>query len=197
MAAAAGLGIHHTMRTSTLTRASCNTMLDWIFKYKVRVPGATNKPPAAQPANKAAATPAPPSGDGVGKEAGARAKAAKPAPPAVPAVEWENHLQAALGDDSALLALAQTAGAPLQTKLAAVAALGSEATAKEAERAFRNHDRRVHSLAKQRAQGMRDQREARAKAGQLIEAAQALTAVAEIPVNSAVELDRQATTTTS
>ena len=169
-------------------------MLDWIFKYKVRVPGATNKPAAGEPANKAAATPAPPSGDGVGtaggKEAGARAKAAKPAPPAVPAVEWETRLQAALGDDSALLALAQTAGAPLQTKLAAVAALGSEATTKEAERAFRNHDRRVHSLAKQRAQGMRDQREARAKAGQLIEAAQALTAVAQIPVNSAVELDR-------
>ncbi len=164
-------------------------MLDWIFKYKVRVPGAVNKPAAAPRADKAEAAATPATGIAGATAPSARTKKSKPAAPAVPAAEWDSRLQAALDDDSALLALAQTNGAPLQTKLAAVTALGSESAAKEAERAFRNHDRRVHTLAKQRAQGMRAERETRAKADQLIEAAQALTAVPHIPVNSAVELD--------
>ncbi len=162
-------------------------MLDWILKYKVRVPGAPAKAPAtggAEPTAAAAAKPANPGGD----RAKANASAKKVAAP-VPNVDWAAKLQAALGNDTDLLALAKDAS-PLQTKLDAVAALASEEALKAAEREFRSNNRRVHSLAKQRLQAQRAQREARAEAERLIEAAQALAGEALIPVNSAVELDR-------
>ncbi len=166
-------------------------MLDWISKYKVRVPGAAKKPSGngtADPAATAAAKEAKPAHNpSAGPKPGAAPQ--KAAPPA-PTVDWAALLQAALGDDQALLALAQQAAAPLQTKLDAVAALASEEALKTAEREFRSHNRRVHSLAKQRLQAQRAQREARAEAARLIEAAQALAAETLIPVNSAVELDR-------
>ena len=170
-------------------------MLDWILKYKVRVPGAPRKTPAAGTADpaagtaaNAATTAAKEAGPGAGAK-GSKAAAAKKAAPAAPVIDWDARLQAALGDNAALLALAQ-APAPLPTKLAAINALAGEDALKEAERAFRSHDRRVHSLAKQRAQALRTQRETRAQAAKLIDAAQALAAEALIPVNSAVELDR-------
>lgn len=154
-------------------------MFGWILKYKP--PGSTQPgrktataAPTAAVAPKLPVAPKPPKA---------------PAPPAAPAVDWTPRLQAAQGDDAALLALALDAS-PLQTKLAAVAAMVSEDTLKQAEREFRGHDRRVHTLAKQRAQAARAQREARAEALRLIEAARALSAEPQIPVNSAVELDR-------
>ena len=151
-------------------------MLGWIFNYKApaAIKPARNATPAAKPDAAAAAPRAP-----------------KPPPaPAAPTIDWAAKLQAALGDDATLLALAREATSPLQTKLAAVAALVSEESLKQAERDFRSHDRRVHSLAKQRAQAQRAQRETRAQAVRLIDAARALAAEAQIPVNSAVELDR-------
>ena len=74
-------------------------MLGWIFKKKGNGTG---------PMPVAAAT---------GQVAGASA----------PDVDWTAALTQARGDDDALLALARTAGAPLQIKEAAVKALDSEA----------------------------------------------------------------------
>ena len=115
--------------------------------------------------------------------------AAPPRPGAAAADELAAQLQAALGDDDALLALAH-ADVPLQTKLAAVAALAGEAALKSAERGFRDHDRRVHRLAKQRHQACVAQREARAGAAQLIEAAGALLNEPLIAANRVVDIDR-------
>ena len=170
-------------------------MLDWILKYKVRVPGALKKTPAAGTADPATAAAAAAGGSaakeprpGSGAKAVQAAAPKKVAPPA-PVIDWDARLQAALGDNAALLALAQAA-APLPIKLAAIDALAGEEALKEAERALRNRDRRVHSLAKQRALALRSQRETRAQAAKLIDAAQTLAAQTLIPVNSAVELDR-------
>jgi hypothetical protein len=115
--------------------------------------------------------------------------AAVPTPAPVSVVDWPAMLQAALGDDEALLALARES-APVETKLAAVEALAGEAALKLAELEFRSHDRRVHRLAKQRLQAKVSTREARAEADGLIAAAQALTGEALIPANRLVELDR-------
>ena len=170
-------------------------MLDWILKYKVRVPGALKKTPAAGTADPATAAAAAAGGSaakqprpGSGAKAVQAAAPKKVAPPA-PVIDWDARLQAALGDNAALMALAQAA-APLPIKLAAIDALAGEEALKEAERALRNRDRRVHSLAKQRALALRTQRETRAQAAKLIDAAQTLAAQTLIPVNSAVELDR-------
>ena len=62
---------------------------------------------------------------------------------------WESKLQSAMGDDAALLAIAKES--PLiDIKHAAVEALAGEDALKRAEREFRDHDRRVHRVAKQR-----------------------------------------------
>ncbi len=142
------------------------TMLDWIFKKNKAA--ATERPPAPAPA----ATPAAPA-----------------AKTAAPAIDWPQQLQAALGDDSALLALARSQ-APVDVKLAAVAALTGEATLKLAERELRDTDRRVHRLAKQRHLAQVAVRETAEQAGRLIEAARALVGEAVIPSNRLVELDR-------
>ena len=73
---------------------------------------------------------------------------------------WQPKLDAAMGDDTALLALAKEAPS-VEIKLAAVMALTSEESLKSAEREFRTHDRRVHRAAKQRFEAMVSQREAR------------------------------------
>ena len=65
------------------------------------------------------------------------------------AINWDQKLQAAMGDDTALLALAR-ASAPIGVKVAAIGALTGEAALKLAEREHRDRDRRVHRLAKQR-----------------------------------------------
>jgi hypothetical protein len=113
-----------------------------------------------------------------------------PAEPLVaPEHEWQARLQAALGDDAALLALAGEAQA-IDIKLAAVAALSSEAALKQAEHEFRTHDRRVHREAKQRYLAAVTLRESRQTADALIAEATALTSETMIPANRLVELDQ-------
>ena len=104
-------------------------------------------------------------------------------------VDWQRRLQAAAGDDAALLGLLRE-GSPIEVKLAAVAALSTEAALKSAEREFRGHDRRVHRLAKQRHEFALAQREARERAAGLIEEARALSREQPSPWNRLVEIDR-------
>ena len=137
-------------------------MLGWIFKKKGNVLEAASATAAKSPSPVAA-------------------------PPA-PAVDWTAKLAQAR-DDEALLALARTAGVPLQYRQAAVEALDGEAALKLAEHAFRSHDRRVHQLAKRRLLAKVVQRQTREKAARLIETARRLTGEADVPVNRGVELD--------
>ena len=102
---------------------------------------------------------------------------------------WLPRLQAAQGDDAALLKVAQ-ATTVLEVKLAAVEALVSEEALKQAEREFRSHDRNVHRAAKRRLQAAVAQREARARANALIDAARVLAAETLVPANRLIELDR-------
>jgi hypothetical protein len=125
---------------------------------------------------------APTAGAGVG----AAADAPEPGPGPV---DWSHRLQAAGGDDSALLGLVREAS-PIDVKLAAVAALFSEEALKLAERELREHDRRAHRLAKQRYTAAVAQREARARAAGLIEESRALSLEALIPLNRLVDIDR-------
>lgn len=102
---------------------------------------------------------------------------------------WEGRLQAALGNDLELLALAIEAPS-VDHKLSAVQALASEDALRNAEREFRKHDRRVHSLAKQRYETLVKQRETRASATALIQAAAVLGDAPMIPANRLVELNQ-------
>ncbi len=103
--------------------------------------------------------------------------------------EWESKLQAAMGNDSALLAVAKDS--PLvDIKHAAVLALQGEAALKLAEREFRTHDRRVHRTAKQRYEALVEKRESRERASQLIASAAVLVNESLIPANRLVELDQ-------
>jgi hypothetical protein len=155
-------------------------MLGWIFKKPVikglELPQTPSRPATAAPRAAPAKPPAP-----------ARKAAAVPAVPAE-VIDWPTRLQAALGDDTALLALAEGA-APLETKLAAVEALAGEASLKLAERRLRNQERRVHRLAKQRLMHSVAQRETADQAAVLIASANALLAEEQVPINRLVELD--------
>jgi hypothetical protein len=113
-----------------------------------------------------------------------------PAPARAPAVDWQARLAQARGDDEALLALARSAGVTMQIKLDIVEALQAEAALKAAEAEFRNHDRRVHQLAKRRLQAVVAQRQAREKAERLIESARSLAGEPDAAVNRGVELDQ-------
>lgn len=103
--------------------------------------------------------------------------------------DWSHRLQAAAGDDAALLTLMREAS-PLEVKLAAIAALSTEAALKSAERESRDHDRRVHRLARQRHGLAVAQREACTRAAGLIEDARVLSREALIPLNRLVDIDR-------
>lgn len=155
-------------------------MLGWIFKKPVikglELPQTPVRPASAAPK----ATPVKPA-------APAPQAAARPAAPAE-VIDWPARLQAALGDDTALLALAEGA-APLETKLAAVEALAGEASLKLAERRLRNQERRVHRLARQRLSHRMAQRETAEQAAALIARANALLAEEQLPINRLVELD--------
>jgi exonuclease SbcC len=155
-------------------------MLGWIFKKPVikglELPQTPSRPATAAPK----AAPAKPT-------APARKAAPVPAAP-TEVIDWPARLQAALGDDKALLALAEGA-APLETKLAAVEALAGEASLKLAERRLRNQERRVHRLAKQRLTHRIAQRETADQAAALIASANALLAEEQVPINRLVELD--------
>ena len=122
-------------------------MLDWLFRKKKGPPqpGAAGTIPAASRSAGATPTPAPP-----------------------PAVDWQDKLARATGDDDALLALA-SGPAPVDIKLAAVAALASEEALKRAERELRKHDRRVYRLAKQRHAELLARRETRGRGGFLLD----------------------------
>ena len=158
-------------------------MLSWLFKKPPPL-GAKPAPakPAAAPKAAPVAKPVPKAATKSAAELAAERSAAEQ--------EWAAPLQAAMGDDAALLGVAQAAGSPLATKLAAVSALTAEAALRQAEKHFRNHDRKVHKLAKQRLEAVVAQREARAKAQGLIAATEALGAEAVVPVNHLVALDR-------
>ena len=147
-------------------------MLDWIFK-KNRVPDAAAAwQEGAASAGQARAE----------SSADSRVKAGAD-------VDWPARLQAARGDDAALLTLARQR-VPLQARLAAVEALTTEAGLKLAEREFRDHDRRVHRVAKQRYGALVAQREGAALAVRLIGAAKALVGEPLLAANRVVELDR-------
>ena len=102
---------------------------------------------------------------------------------------WEGKVQAAMGDDAALLAIAKQT-LLVDIKQAAVEALTSEDALKRAEREFRDHDRRVHRVAKQRLETLVNRRVAAVSAAKLIETAAVLLHEPSIPANRLVELDR-------
>ncbi len=114
----------------------------------------------------------------------------KPATPPPDPAPWQAKLQAAIGNDEALLALA-TEAPILQVKEAAIEALTSEDALKRAEREFRTHDRRVYRTAKMRYEAAVAQREARHSAHGLITAAIGLANEESVPANRLVELDHQ------
>lgn len=124
--------------------------------------------------------PAPDAPSGTGLDAAARTAAEK---------DWSHRLRVAAGDDAALLGLLRGESPP-EVKLAAIASLTSEAALKAAEREFRDHDRRIHRLAKQRHALAVAQREARTRAAAVIEDARALARESQIPLNLLVDIDR-------
>ncbi len=140
-------------------------MLGWIFKKKGNAPEAAAPTLAAQSLPPAVALPA-------------------------PAADWTARFAQARGDDDALLALARTAGVPLQFKEAAVEALASEAALRLAEREFRSHDRRVYRVAKRRLLAEVARRQTREQAARLIDTARSLANETDMPVNRVVELER-------
>lgn len=100
---------------------------------------------------------------------------------------WEARLNAAKGNDAELLQLAIEA--PLiDTKLAAISSITSEEVMRAAEHEFRKHDRRVHSLAKQRHKQQVETRQARMQAAELIQTATALMDEPVIAANRLAEL---------
>ncbi len=152
-------------------------MLSWLFKKRGNVDAPIAPPnPAHADRQAAARRPAP-------------AAAGAAGPVEAPGPDWPAQLQAAAGDEAALLRIAQTAPV-LQVKMAAVEALISEGALKSAEREFRSHDRKVHRLAKQRLEAAITTRLARAKAQTLLERTTVLMGQALVPVNHVVELDR-------
>jgi hypothetical protein len=144
-------------------------MLSWLFKKR----GDTRAPTTAAP---------PPPNES--RQAETRARHAEDAK-----AEWLPRLNAAQGDDAALLQLAQAAPL-LEIKLAVVEALAGEEALKQAERAFRSRERKVHQVAKRRLEAAVAQRENRAKAQALIAAATALTTEPVLAANRLVTLDR-------
>jgi DNA repair protein SbcC/Rad50 len=119
-------------------------------------------------------------------QADAKAARAKQADEA--RAEWLPRLQAAHGDDAALLLIIQAA--PLwELKLAAVEALGSEESLKQAERELRTQDSRVHRVAKKRLVAAVAQREARSGAQAVIDDANNLLQEKPLPANRLVAID--------
>ena len=117
---------------------------------------------------------------------------AEPAPlpkPVVDVAAWQAKIAAANGEGAALLQLANDAP-QVELKLAAITAIVDEVTLKQAEKAFRDHDRRVHKLAKDKYQQVVHVRETREAAAVVLTTAHELAALPAIPANRLVELDR-------
>ena len=155
-------------------------MLSWLFKKR----GAVAKPKALPPAPTTAQQPAVLAAQAAQIKSEGQARQREHA-----LALWQPRLQAALGDDAALLHIA-SATPLLAIKLAAVDALAGEAALRQAEHEFRGHDRRVHRIAKQRLEAAVAQREARLRAEALIETVRVLIEQAQIPVNHLVAIDR-------
>ncbi|MGY4831266.1 DUF349 domain-containing protein [Sphaerotilaceae bacterium SBD11-9] len=102
---------------------------------------------------------------------------------------WAPRLQAALGDDAALLLVAKDSPV-LQIRLDAIEALVGEDALKQAERELRTQDSRVHRAAKRRHVAAVAQREARAAAQAVIDAATAVLGETPLPANRLVAIDR-------
>ncbi|HET7791977.1 MAG TPA: DUF349 domain-containing protein [Rhizobacter sp.] len=102
---------------------------------------------------------------------------------------WAPRLQAALGDDAALLLIAKDAPV-LQIRLDAIEALVAEDALKQAERELRTQDSRVHRAAKRRHVAAVAQREARAAAQAVIDAAALVLKETPLPANRLVAIDR-------
>ena len=117
----------------------------------------------------------------------AQSKAAQAA--AREAEDWPGRLQQALGNDAALLEVAGNAPR-LDIKLAAVEGLAGEDALRQAERAFRSRDRKVHRLAKSRLGAAVSRRKALATAEQLLQRGQALLQDPQLPLNHLATLDR-------
>ena len=126
-------------------------MLGWLFKR--------SKDKAPAPATTPTRPPAPAPG---------------PVPAATPAVDRTAELEAARGNDEALLTLLRQSGVPLPIKLAAVEAIDGEAALQQAERELRSRDRRVHQLSKQRLRSKSSARKTREEAARLLDTARAL-----------------------
>ena len=152
-------------------------MLSWFFKKRVGV----DTPSVSIAAPKAARQPL--------DKGTIVTTAAKVQPAAAAEVDWPGRLREATGDDAALLQVAQSTPV-LAVKMAAVEALASEGALRQAERAFRSHDRKVHRLAKHRLETAVAQREARSRAETLLERTAALMDETEVPINHLVDLDR-------
>ena len=158
-------------------------MLSWIYKNG-NLPGMPKKP--ATPAAPAPTRPEAPQRDPelAAKKALARAEQAEQARSL-----WAPRLAEAQGDDAALLQVAESAPL-LDIKLAAVEALAGEDALKRAERHFRSHDRKVHSVAKARLEMLVTTREHRARAQLAIEQATTLLDAPVLAANQLVALDR-------
>ena len=163
-------------------------MLNWFSKY--RSPFAAKPAPATKTATQPtqataqAAAAATATADKAQRKADARAQQAEQDQAA-----WAPRWQAALGDDAALLKVAQDCPV-LGLRQSAVQALVSEDALRQAEIAFRNKDRRVHQLAKRRFEAAVLQRESLARGQALLLSAQALAGQGLVPVNHLVVLDR-------
>ena len=143
-------------------------MLNWFLRKRKPAPAATA--PVAAP-------------DAPAKAAEAAASAAQSH------AQWAARLDAARGDDVALLEVARAAP-QLELKVAAVDAIEGEAALRQAEREFRSHDRKVHQRLRQRLAAAVARREAQAKADALISAAAALLDTTPIAANRLAALDK-------
>lgn len=117
-----------------------------------------------------------------------------PASPLQPRSDWPRRLQAARGNDEALLALLREP-APIDVKLQAVAALARETSLRAAEKELRDHDRRVHRVARQRLTQAVAERKAHADAEEVLASTRALMQQVQaqdgpLAVNRLVEVDR-------
>lgn len=101
---------------------------------------------------------------------------------------WREKILAAGADDRSLLQLAREAPG-IDLKLAAIAALTQEDALRQAERDFRDQDKRLHRAAKSRWQAAVARREAAAEARVLIADARALIEEKRIPANRLADLD--------
>jgi hypothetical protein len=170
-----------------------NTMFSWFFKKRGPATGTTapaSSPSAATPAKAGAARRS--ERDAAADNAAHQAtqmqfKAAQAA--AREAENWPGRLQQALGNDAALLEVAGNAPG-LDIKLAAVEGLAGEEALRQAERAFRTRDRKVHRLAKSRLGAVVSRRTAHATAEQLLQRGQALLQDPQLPLNHLATLDR-------